>query len=144
MALLRAKMSRGRRVSVIRVVRDLRTEQDIVRARQTVRKVAQEFNFSLVDQTKLVTAASELARNAVTHGGGGAMLLEALEEGARHGVRLCFTDQGPGIPDIGLAMTDGWTSGSGLGLGLTGAKRLSNAFELDSAPGRGTRVTIDG
>jgi len=121
---------------------DLRSEYDVVRARQAVRKLAQEYKFSLVDQTKLVTAASELARNTVIHGRGGNLVLEVLTEGARHGIRLHFADEGPGIPDIALAMTDGWTSGTGLGLGLTGAKRLSNEFELDSAPGRGTRVTI--
>jgi serine/threonine-protein kinase RsbT len=121
---------------------ELRSEHDIVRARQAVRKLAQEYSFSLVDQTKLVTAASELARNTLTHGRGGTVLLEVLAEGARHGIRLRFSDEGPGIADISLAMTDGWTSAGGLGLGLTGAKRLSNEFELDSEPGRGTRVTI--
>lgn len=121
---------------------ELATELDVVRARQEVRRVAQELRFSLVDQTKLVTAASELARNALTHGGGGSVLVEVLEEGIRRGIRLHFVDQGPGIADLGLAMTDGWTSGGGLGLGLTGAKRLSAEFDLDSAPGRGTRVTI--
>ena len=121
---------------------DLRTEQDIVRARQTVRKLAQETGMSLVDQTKLVTAASELARNTVTHGRGGFMTMELVEDGMRRGVRLVFQDQGPGIEDLDLAMTDGWTSGGGLGLGLTGSKRLSNEFDLHTAPGEGTRVTI--
>lgn len=121
---------------------ELSNELDVVRARQEVRRVAQALRFSLVDQTKLVTAASELARNAVTHGGGGWVLVETLEEGVRRGIRLHFIDEGPGIADTGLAMTDGWTSGGGLGLGLTGARRLSSEFELDSAPGRGTRVTI--
>ena len=120
----------------------VRVEQDVVLARQTVRRVAQECGLRLVDQTKLITAASELARNAVIYGGGGDMDWEILEDGVRTGVRLVFRDQGPGIADIKLAMTDGWTSGSGLGLGLTGAKRLVNEFELDSAPGKGTRVTI--
>lgn len=120
----------------------VRVEQDVVLARQTVRRVAQECGLRLVDQTKLITAASELARNAVIYGGGGDMDWEILEDGARTGVRLVFRDQGPGIADLKLAMTDGWTSGSGLGLGLTGAKRLVNEFELDSAPGKGTRVTI--
>lgn len=120
----------------------VRAEQDVVLARQTVRRVAQECGLRLVDQTKLITAASELARNAVIYGGGGDMDWEILEDGARTGVRLIFRDQGPGIADLKLAMTDGWTSGSGLGLGLTGAKRLVNEFELDSAPGKGTRVTI--
>jgi len=121
---------------------DLRSESDIVRARQAVRQMAQELRFSLVEQTKIVTAASELARNTVVHGGGGAMIMEPLTEGIRTGLRLCFVDQGPGIPNLELAMTDGWTSGHGLGLGLSGAKRLSNDFEIESAPGRGTRVTI--
>lgn len=120
----------------------VRVEQDVVLARQTVRRVSQECGLRLVDQTKLITAASELARNAVIYGGGGDMDWEILEDGLRTGVRLVFRDQGPGIADIKLAMTDGWTSGSGLGLGLTGAKRLVNEFELDSAPGKGTRVTI--
>jgi len=121
---------------------ELQTEQDVVRARQAVRKLTQDLKFGLVDQTKLVTAASELARNAVIHGGGGRMELEVLADKSRVGVRLHFIDQGPGIPDIQLAMTDGWTSGTGLGLGLSGAKRLSNEFELDTQPGRGTRVSI--
>ncbi|MGN2251168.1 anti-sigma regulatory factor [Frateuria edaphi] len=120
----------------------VRVEQDVVLARQAVRRVAQECGLRLVDQTKLITAASELARNAVIYGGGGDMDWEILEDGVRSGVRLVFRDQGPGIADLKLAMTDGWTSGSGLGLGLTGAKRLVNEFELDSAPGKGTRVTI--
>lgn len=121
---------------------DLRTEQDVVRARQEVRQQAQALRFSLVDQTKLVTAASELARNAVIHGGGGFMEVEVLEEAGRRGLRLRFADEGPGIADLGLAMTEGWSSGSGLGLGLTGAKRLCSEFDIDTAPGRGTRVTV--
>jgi len=121
---------------------DLRTEQDVVRARQEVRQQAQALRFSLVDQTKLVTAASELARNAVIHGGGGFMEVTVLEEGGRRGLRLRFADEGPGIADLGLAMTEGWSSGSGLGLGLTGAKRLCSEFDIDTAPGRGTRVTV--
>lgn len=120
----------------------VRVEQDVVLARQAARRVAQECGLRLVDQTKLVTAASELARNTVIYGGGGEMDWEIVEDGVRIGVRLVFRDQGPGIADIKLAMTDGWTSGSGLGLGLTGAKRLVNEFELDSTPGKGTRVTI--
>lgn len=120
----------------------VRVEQDVVLARQTVRRVAQECGLRLVDQTKLITAASELARNTVIYGGGGEMDWEILEDGIRAGVRLVFRDEGPGIADLKLAMTDGWTSGSGLGLGLTGAKRLVNEFELDSVPGKGTRVTI--
>lgn len=120
----------------------VRVEQDVVLARQAVRRAAQECGLRLVDQTKLVTAASELARNTVIYGGGGEMDWEILEDGIRAGVRLVFRDEGPGIADLKLAMTDGWTSGSGLGLGLTGAKRLVNEFELDSVPGKGTRVTI--
>ena len=120
----------------------LRNEQDIVLCRQAVRKLAIEQKFSLVDQTKLITAASELARNTVVYGGGGEMRWSLPEQGIRHGVRLAFEDQGPGIPDIAKAMTDGWTSGGGLGLGLTGAKRLVNDFDLRTAPGEGTCVTI--
>jgi len=123
-------------------VLQLRNEQDIVAARQAVRLVTQELKFGLVDQTKMVTAASELARNALVHGGGGAMTSEVLEDGVKKGLRLTFSDEGPGIPDVKLAMTDGWTSGTGMGLGLSGAKRLVNDFELDTQPGRGTRVTI--
>ena len=120
----------------------VRTESDVVLARQAVRRLAQECGLRLIDQTKLVTAASELGRNAVVYGGGGEMDWSIVEEGARTGLRLVFRDEGPGIADLKLAMTDGWTSGSGLGLGLTGAKRLVDDFELDSAPGKGTRITI--
>ena len=120
----------------------VRSEHDIVLARQTVRKVAQEIGFGIVDQTKIVTAASELARNTVVYGLGGEMRWETLEDGGRKGLRLHFIDQGPGIDDVSRALQDGWTSGSGLGLGLSGAKRLSNEFEIETAPGRGTRVTI--
>lgn len=121
---------------------ELRFEPDIVKARQLVRNVAQVCGFSLVDQTKMVTAASELARNTVKHGGGGVMTVDELRDGARRGVRAVFEDQGPGIADMSLAMTDGWTSGGGLGLGLTGSKRLCNEFEIESSPGKGTRVAI--
>jgi len=121
---------------------ELRNEQDIVRTRQAVRKLSQALGFSLVDQTKLVTAASELARNTVKHGRGGSVRVESLEQSGRRGVRLAFVDSGPGIPDLALAMTDGWRSGGGLGLRLSGAKRLSNEFEISSTPGIGTRVTI--
>jgi len=117
-------------------------EQDVVLARQTARKLSIECGLRLVDQTKLITAASELARNAVIYGGGGHMDWELLEDGTRRGLRLIFRDEGPGIPDVKMAMTDGWTSGNGLGLGLTGAKRLVDEFSLESAPGAGTRVTI--
>jgi serine/threonine-protein kinase RsbT len=120
----------------------LRIEQDVVLARQAVRKLTQELKFSLVDQTKMVTAASELARNTVIYGGGGVMKWELLLDGARNGLRLSFEDQGPGIPDMSLAMKDGWTSGSGLGMGLSGAKRLVNEFDIVSEVGKGTRVTI--
>ena len=120
----------------------LRSEHDIVLARQQVRKLTQELKFSLVDQTKMVTAASELARNAYIYGKGGTMHWEILQHEQRTGLRLLFADDGPGIPNIDLAMTDGWTSGNGLGMGLTGAKRLVNEFDLDSKVGGGTRVTI--
>jgi serine/threonine-protein kinase RsbT len=120
----------------------LRTEQDIVLARQAVRKLTVELKFGLVDQTKMVTAASELARNTFTYGGGGTMRWEVQQEGARTGLRLIFEDKGPGIPDIAQALTDGWTSGGGMGLGLSGARRLVNDFEIFSKPGEGTRVAI--
>jgi serine/threonine-protein kinase RsbT len=120
----------------------LRTEVDIVQARHLVRKWAAELSFSLVDQTKIVTAASELARNTIVYGRGGEMLINALENGVRKGLELTFTDKGPGIPDMKLALQDGYTTGSGLGLGLSGAKRLSNEFEITSKVGEGTRVTI--
>jgi serine/threonine-protein kinase RsbT len=118
------------------------TSEDIVRVRQKVREWAIELSFSLVDQTKIVTAASELARNTLEYGGGGFVQLEALQNGNRQGLRLIFEDKGPGIPNIELALKDGYTTGSGLGLGLGGAKRLSNEFEIFSGPGEGTRVCI--
>lgn len=117
-------------------------EQDVVLARQLARKLATECGMRLIDLTKLVTAVSELARNTMVYGGGGDMDWQILDDNSRVGLRLTFRDEGPGIPDIKLAMTDGWTSGSGLGLGLTGAKRLVDEFELDTAPGQGTRITI--
>jgi serine/threonine-protein kinase RsbT len=120
----------------------IRTEQDIVMVRQMVRKLSQGSAFSLVDQTKMVTAASELARNALVHGGGGELEWQLITDGFRHGVRLAFSDQGPGIANLELAMMDGWTSGSGLGMGLSGSKRLVNEFEIHSQPGQGTRVVI--
>src|SRR5215813_13367412 len=122
--------------------RALEGEQDVVVARQVVRRAAQGLGFSLVDQTKIVTATSELARNTVKHGLGGRMDMEVINTGPRNGLRLTFTDQGPGIADIQRAMTDGYTTGKGLGMGLSGAKRLVNEFEIESAPGKGTRVTI--
>ena len=120
----------------------VRSEQDIVTSRQLVRKLVQQLGFSLVDQTKMVTAASEIARNTLIYGGGGEMHWQLLDDGIRKGLRLSFEDRGPGIPDLGLAMTDGWTSGHGLGKGLTGSKRLVNEFELQTAVGQGTTVTI--
>jgi serine/threonine-protein kinase RsbT len=120
----------------------LRSQADIVGARQAVRRWATELGLSLVDQTKIVTAASELARNTVEYGGGGSMLLESLHEGPRHGLRLVFEDEGPGIPDIDQALRDGYTTGTGMGLGLGGSKRLVNEFQIRSTPGEGTRVTV--
>jgi serine/threonine-protein kinase RsbT len=125
-----------------RSVQPIRSQEDIVRVRQTTRDRAVSVGFSLVDQTKIVTAASELARNTLIHGGGGEVTIEVLNEGARKGVRLVFADRGPGIPDVALALKDGYTTGSGLGLGLSGARRLSNEFSIESKPGEGTRVAI--
>jgi serine/threonine-protein kinase RsbT len=118
------------------------SDGDIVGVRQRVRALAVESGFSLVDQTKIVTAASELARNTVVHGGGGIAEIEVLVEGARRGIRLTFRDHGPGIPDLQAAMRDGFTTGGGLGLGLGGAKRLCNEFDIQSTPGDGTVVRI--
>jgi serine/threonine-protein kinase RsbT len=115
---------------------------DVVRVRQAVRTKAVAIGFSLVDQTKVITAASEIARNTVDYGGGGTLQIEMLREGARRGLRLTFTDQGPGIEDIERAMTDGYTTGHGLGLGMSGAKRLSNEFRVKSTVGHGTIVTL--
>ncbi len=120
----------------------VRSSDDVVRVRQAVRTRAVNAGFSLIDQTKIVTAASEIARNTVDYGGGGTVRLELLRNGARVGVRLTFADQGPGIADLGLAMSDGYTTGNGLGLGLSGAKRLSNEFDIKSSPGAGTIVTL--
>ncbi|RYD29761.1 MAG: anti-sigma regulatory factor [Verrucomicrobiaceae bacterium] len=117
-------------------------EQHIVTVRQAVRRLAVEIKLSLVDQTKIITAASELARNLLIYGGGGEVILELLREGARQGVRVHFVDEGPGIENIELALRDGYTSGGGMGLGLGGAKRLVNEFELVSTPGQGTHITI--
>jgi serine/threonine-protein kinase RsbT len=116
--------------------------EDVVRVRQEVRSLAVAAGFSLVDQTKFVTAASELARNTLQHGGGGQAHFETFEMGAQKGVRLIFEDEGPGIPDIDRALQDGYTTAGGLGLGLSGARRLSNEFKIDSSPGKGTRVMI--
>lgn len=120
----------------------LEQEQDIVMARAAVRKLSQELKFSLVDQTKMVTAASEIARNTLIHGGGGMMTWEVLADGVKNGLRLIFEDKGQGILNMDLAMMDGWTSGSGLGMGLSGTKRLVNEFDVQSEVGVGTRVTI--
>ena len=129
-------------VSVKDETMPIKSSEDVVRVRQAARELAMAQGLSLVDQTKIVTAASELARNTLDHGGGGIVRLEALNSETRRGVRLTFEDQGPGIPDIDLALTDGYTTGRGLGLGLSGAKRLSNEFEIFSRIGEGTRVMI--
>lgn len=120
----------------------LRNDHDVVLARQAVRRMTQQLSFSLVDQTKMVTATSELARNTVIYGGGGTLSWEMLDGAPRSGLRLTFLDHGPGIANLDLALTDGWSSGNGLGMGLTGARRLVNAFEIDSKIGVGTRVTV--
>lgn len=117
-------------------------EPQIVTVRQAVRRLAVEIKLSLVDQTKIVTAASELARNLLIYGGGGEVFLDVLTNGVRRGLQVQFVDQGPGIPDIELALRDGYTSGSGMGLGLGGARRLVNEFAIESEPGKGTKVTI--
>ena len=123
-------------------IMNVHTSADIVRVRQAVRQMAVELKFGLVDQTKIVTAASELARNTLDYGGGGTVKLEELESGSRRGLRLVFQDQGPGIPDLELALKDGYTTGGGLGMGLSGSKRLMNEFEIVSRLGEGTCVTI--
>lgn len=120
----------------------VRSPEDVVRIRQRVRKLALEFGFSLVDQTKIVTAASEIARNTTDYGGGGELRLDGVRIGPRRGLRLVFSDQGPGIPDVGQALKDGFTTGGGLGLGLGDARRLSNEFDIQSSPGAGTIVTL--
>ena len=120
----------------------VRAEIDVVAARRIVRAWTVELGFSLVDQTKMVTAASELARNTLTHGLGGTMTLTVLNDGSRHGLQLSFEDHGPGIADLAQALKDGYTTGSGMGMGLGGAKRLVNQFQVETAPGRGTRVTV--
>ncbi|MFC5863653.1 anti-sigma regulatory factor [Acidicapsa dinghuensis] len=123
-------------------VHPIKSADDVVRVRQVARQWAAELKFSLVDQTKLVTATSELARNTLEHGKGGTMRVEQVENGPRRGVRLTFEDNGPGIPNIERALQDGYTTGGGLGLGLSGSKRLVNEFEIKSEAGRGTTVTI--
>ena len=127
---------------VSRAVLPIRSQEDIVRVRQAARESAVAQGMTLVDQTKLVTAASELARNTLNYGGGGEVEIARIEELPRKGVRLTFLDQGPGIPDVEAALRDGFTTGGGLGLGLGGARRLCNEFSIDSTPGKGTRVTI--
>ncbi len=118
------------------------SDEDVVRVRQLVRTVAVAAKLSLVDQTKLVTAASELARNTLVYGGGGTVEVSTVDNGRRQGIRILFADSGPGIADLELALTDGYTTGGGLGLGLSGARRLVDEFEIQTAPGQGTRITI--
>ncbi len=120
----------------------IKGETDIVQVRQVIRRFAISQNFSLTEQTKLVTAASEIARNTLIYGGGGEVHVESLEDGRRRGVRLIFADRGPGIADLEKALTDGYTTGSGLGLGLSGSKRLVSEFDIQSEVGGGTRVTL--
>jgi serine/threonine-protein kinase RsbT len=120
----------------------LRAGEDVVRVRQEVRNRAVAAGFSLVDQTKIVTAASEIARNTIDYGGGGTVRLQLLRDGIRRGIRLIFEDKGPGIIDVRLALSDGYTTGTGLGLGLGGAKRLCNEFDIQSAPGKGTKIVL--
>ncbi|KXK62871.1 anti-sigma regulatory factor [Micromonospora rosaria] len=121
---------------------EVRADEDVVRVRQLVRAVAVAVKLSLVDQTKLVTAASELARNTLVYGGGGTVDVMTADNGRRRGVRIVFADSGPGIADLDLALTDGYTTGGGLGLGLSGARRLVDEFEIDTAAGQGTRITV--
>ena len=121
---------------------NIQAAEDVVRVRQLVRTHAVASGFSLVDQTKIITAASEIARNTIDYGGGGKVVVEVVRAGVRKGLRLVFSDEGPGIPDIKRALQDGFTTGHGLGLGLSGAKRLSSEFDIKSAPGAGTTVTL--
>jgi len=121
---------------------EIQSSADVVLVRQAVRQFAVEVGFGLVDQTKIVTAASELARNTLDYGGGGTVRLETLQDGGRRGLRLTFEDQGPGIPDIEMALRDGFTTGGGLGMGLGGSKRLANEFGIESVVGEGTRVIV--
>jgi serine/threonine-protein kinase RsbT len=120
----------------------LTSQEEVVLARQEVRRWAQRVRFGIVDQTKIVTAASELGRNALVHGGGGHMILEVVNTGSRRGLRLSFIDSGPGIRDVDVALRDGFSTGSGMGLGLGGSRRLMDEFEISSTPGSGTRVTV--
>jgi serine/threonine-protein kinase RsbT len=121
---------------------DVITDQDVVRVRQLVRTEAVAVKLSLVDQTKIVTAASELARNTLVYGGGGTVEVSRVDNGRRQGIRIVFADQGPGIADLDLAFTDGYTTGGGLGLGLSGARRLVDEFHIDTAAGQGTSITV--
>lgn len=121
---------------------DIRSSADVVSVRQAARALAERVGFSLVDQTKLVTGASELARNTLEHGGGGRVRVEMLNDGIRKGIRMTFEDEGPGIPDTALALTDGYSTGTGLGLGLSGTRRLMSEFRIQTEPGRGTRVQV--
>ncbi|MCW3842923.1 ATP-binding protein [Micromonospora yasonensis] len=126
----------------VTAVQAIRSDEDVVRVRQLVRTTAVAAKLSLVDQTKLVTAASELARNTLIYGGGGTAEVAAVDDGRRRGIRIVFADEGPGIPDLDLALTDGYTTGGGLGLGLSGARRLVDDFDIRTAVGEGTRVTV--
>jgi len=126
---------RGERIEV-------RSDQDVVRVRQLVRTVAVAAKLSLVDQTKIVTAASELARNTLVYGGGGTVEVDRVDNGRRQGIKIVFSDRGPGIADLDLAFTDGYTTGTGLGLGLSGARRLVDDFDIDTAVGQGTSITV--
>jgi serine/threonine-protein kinase RsbT len=128
--------------SLKREVQSIRASSDVVLARQKVRQWATEMRFTLVDQTKLVTAASELARNTLDHGKGGQMVIEIIEDTIKSGLKLTFEDNGPGIPDIDAALRDGFTTGNGMGLGLGGSRRLVNDFEIDSKVGQGTRISV--
>lgn len=120
----------------------IQSQNDIVLVRQAVRNYSAQIGMSIVDQTKIVTAASELARNTLVYGAGGAVLLETLDEPPRRGLRLTFEDHGPGISDLDLALKDGYSTSGGLGMGLSGSRRLCNEFAIDSEPGKGTRVTV--
>jgi serine/threonine-protein kinase RsbT len=140
---MRGGSAPGRDVAIESVAtHELKNGEDVVRLRQKVREHAIAAGLSLIDQTKIVTAASELGRNTVQHGGGGHAVISIVVNGSRRGLRLEFFDQGPGIADMALALQDGYTTGGGLGLGLSGARRLSDEFDLQSKPGEGTRVTI--
>jgi serine/threonine-protein kinase RsbT len=137
-----ALLERNRQHRASRVTLPLRSDEDVVHVRKQVRERAVAIGLSLVDQTKLVTAASELARNTIKYGGGGEVLFDALDDGLRKGIGLLFVDAGQGIPDIGKALQDGYTTGGGLGLGLSGSKRLVDEFDIDSRPKEGTAVLI--